>query len=353
MSKNIQWADAHIETEICKKPKKLTATRFASVLGLNPWCSPFETWCAITRIYEKPFEDTKYTLAGKAIEPKQIEYMRKNYVFDNLVTPTDRYGADYFKTTMGDFFPNRRVFGGMWDSLLMDMKENKTYAVLEFKTTSRPEDWQNGQIPEYYALQAALYAWLLETENVVMVCSMLEPGDYDAPEKFEPAIANTFTRSFKLHERYPRFEDKIKYALEWWKNHVESGISPNFDEKRDAEILKALRTVSVDVKGEDELGALIREAEDLKDEIDAAEAAYRHKSERLKALTEKFKEIARRRFGPGDKFVELGGDRYVWKMTRGVTIKLDEKRLKEDGLYDKYAFSQETYRMTGARRQEE
>lgn len=61
-------------------------------------------WCAITKTYEKPFEDTIYTAAGKAIEPKQAEYMKKSYGMD-LITPTDRYGEDYFNKTWGDFFP--------------------------------------------------------------------------------------------------------------------------------------------------------------------------------------------------------------------------------------------------------
>lgn len=350
MPKDIRWVEQHLEIDPPKRPKKMTATRLASVLGLNPWSSPFEAWCAITRTWEKPFEDTKYTIAGKTIEPKQIAYMRRQYQMDNLATPTDLYGEDYFKTTMGDFFPNVRIFGGMWDSLLMN-DQHQPDTVLEFKTTSRIEDWKD-DIPEYYALQAALYAFLLRVENVVMICSALENTDYDAPEKFEPTVANTFTRQFRLHERYPDFEDKLNYAVDWWQTYVEGGISPNYDEKHDAEILTALRTVSVDVRSEDDLTALLKEADTLKDEIELEEARLKDKNDRLKVLTEKFKDVARQRFGPNDKYVELAGDRYLWKMTRSYTTKLDDKRLKADGLYDQYAISQETYRMTSVRKGE-
>ncbi len=62
-----------------KRPKKITGTRFAAIMGLNRWSTPFEAWCAITRTYEKPFEDTIYTIAGKIIEPKQAEYMRRAF----------------------------------------------------------------------------------------------------------------------------------------------------------------------------------------------------------------------------------------------------------------------------------
>ena len=72
---DINWVGNHIEVAPHKKPKKITATRFATILGLNPWSTPFEMWCEITKTYQKPFEDTIYTIAGKTIEPKQIEYI--------------------------------------------------------------------------------------------------------------------------------------------------------------------------------------------------------------------------------------------------------------------------------------
>ena len=117
---DITWRDDHIEVKPPKRTKKLTGTRFASIFGLNPYSTPFEIWCAVTKTYEKPFEDTIYTIAGKTIEPKQAEFMRDTYMFDNLITPTDKYGADYFNKTFGDFFGDWDVFGGMWDYLLVD-----------------------------------------------------------------------------------------------------------------------------------------------------------------------------------------------------------------------------------------
>lgn len=107
----MEWRDNKIQIVPPKRPKKLTATRFATVLGLNPWSTPFEIWCEVTRTYQKPFEDTIYTIAGKTIEPKQAQYMKDAYFMNNLVTPTDIYGADYFKKTFGDFFHDVPVFG--------------------------------------------------------------------------------------------------------------------------------------------------------------------------------------------------------------------------------------------------
>ena len=114
---NLKWLeDKRIQIDPPKRTKKITGTRFATILGLNPWSTAFEMWCAITKTYEEPFEDTIYTAAGKSIEPKQAEYMKKSYGMD-LITPTDRFGEDYFKKTWGDFFPDSKHLGGMWDYL--------------------------------------------------------------------------------------------------------------------------------------------------------------------------------------------------------------------------------------------
>ena len=136
----MDWLDSkQIQIAPPKRRKKLTGTRFASVLGLNRWSTPFEIWCACTKTYEEPFEDTIYTIAGKAIEPKQAEYMKSAYFMGNLITPTDVYGPDYFKKTWGDFFPDNSIFGGMWDYLLVG-KDGKPTTVLEMKTSKRVED---------------------------------------------------------------------------------------------------------------------------------------------------------------------------------------------------------------------
>lgn len=102
----MKWNDDKTITVVPpKKPKKITGTRFAAIMGLNQWTTPFNAWCAITRTYEEPFEDTIYTVAGKTIEPKQADFMKKSYFMSNLISPTDVYGKDYFKKTWGDFFP--------------------------------------------------------------------------------------------------------------------------------------------------------------------------------------------------------------------------------------------------------
>lgn len=346
MSKNIKWVGNHIEVAPPKKTKKITGTRFATILGLNPWSTPFEIWCAVTKTYEEPFESTIYTEAGKTIEPLQAAYMRDSYLMDNLKTPTDIWGEDYFNKTWGDFFPDEPILGGMWDFLLYN-EENKPDTVLEMKTTKRSEDWAD-DVPEYYALQAALYAYLLGVDDVIMVASFLEEKDYKNPAKFKPSAKNTITVEFKVSERYPDFADKVAQVTEWWNKYVVTGISPDFDEKRDADILKELRTNSL--SPDTDVEALIKEAEGLKAEIDKVEATIADKAKRLKEIDAVIKEHAVKQFREGDKKVEVKGAIYTWSVSKSETKKtvINEEALKNDGLFDKYSQEQvsTTYRMT-------
>lgn len=340
----MEWLDGNkIQIIPPKRPKKLTGTRFATILGLNPWSTPFEIWCEVTRTYQKPFEDTIYTIAGKTIEPKQAEYMKQTYFMSNLVTPTDIWGKDYFRQTYGDFFKESPVLGGMWDYLLYG-KDGKPTTVLEMKTSKRVEDWKD-DIPEYYALQAALYAYLLGVDEVIMVASFLEPKDYDDPEKFVCSGGNTITRPFKVSERYPDFEKKyVKPALKWWKDFVESGISPAFDERKDAEILKALRTNNL--SPETDMAARVKEAEDLKAKLDAHAAEVAEDEKRYKVLTDMIKKAAIAQFRDGDKKVSIAGSAYNWEVSRTSTTKIDKDALKADGILAKYTITEDSYRIS-------
>lgn len=340
---DIKWIEGNrIQISPPKKTKKITGTRFATILGLNPWSTAFEMWCAITKTYEKPFEDTVYTIAGKTIEPKQAAYMKKSYAMD-ILSPTDMYGADYFNKTWGDFFPDSPHLGGMWDYLLKNDEDGHIEAVLEMKTTKRAEDWEN-DVPEYYALQAALYAFLLGVDDVIMVASFLDEKDYEDPNKFKPSAANTITVEFKVSERYPDFADKVALVEKWWADYVETGISPEYDEKKDAEILAALRTNTL--SPETDIEALIKEAEGLKKELDEVAATTADKEKRLKTINDIIKEHALSQFRDGDKKVEVKGATYTWTVSRSETTGIDKDALKADGLLDKYSKKTETYRMT-------
>lgn len=345
---DIKWIGDQIKVDPPKRPKKITGTRLAAIFGANKWSTPFRTWCEITKTWQEPFVETKYTRAGKIIEPKQAEYMRNAYAMTTLKTPADIYGEDYFNVTHGDFFPENRIFGGMWDYLVFG-EDGNPQTVLEMKTTSRSEDWKD-DIPEYYAIQAALYAWLLGVDNVVMVCSILEPGDYAHPEDFVPSVENTITVPFKVSERYSNFGYLIEQATIWWDQFVMTGLSPNFDEKADSMILDDLRTNSL--SPDTDIQALIAEAEGLKDYLDANARDVAEMEKRLDTIKGILKQFAMDKFRDGDFKVEIPGGKYNWVLSRGVKVDVDKEAIIRDGLMEKYQKVSETYRFVAKEKED-
>lgn len=355
--KELKWLDGCVKTEPIKKNKKITGTHFPTVLGVNPFSTPFEVWCRCTRTYEKPFEGNKYTNAGEIIEPKVFEFLRNSMGFgDRLVTPTDMYGKDYFKKTWGDFYPEYETFGGMWDALIYEdeTKTNFEY-VVEVKTVcvdgrsgTLEERWKDGEAPHYQALQASLYAHLLGVKKVLMVAVALEEskGDYEHPEQVTPsyANANVYIDEFVVAERYPNFDMYIEQSKEWWNNHVLTGISPAFDEKKDAEILKALRTNTINP--DTDISSLVSEAEQLKNEIDTVTATISEKEKRLKSVQEQIKKYALDQFREGDTKVSIKGTTLEYVLSKTDTTEIDKDSLKADGLLEKYTKSKTNYRLT-------
>ena len=330
-----------IKVDPPKKPKKLTATRFATIMGLNAWSTPFSAWCEMTRTYEEPFEGSIYTEAGKVIEPKICKYLKSRYFMD-IKSPTDVYGEDYFKKTWGDFFPDSEALGGMWDFLGDDF-------VVEVKTTKRVEDWKgvDGKVepPIYYKLQAALYAYLLGFDDVVMTCSFLQDKDYVNPEAFVPNVDNTVVIEFKVSEAFPTFKKSyVDPALKFWRDHVLTGISPEFDEKKDAEILKVLRKNVTEAEDAD-IAKLMAEGDKLRASIDKAETKIADKKKRLKEIEDTVKKSMVNQFRDGDKKVEIGTSKYTWTLTKSERNSLDSTALKKElpDVFKKYTKVSEVY----------
>lgn len=332
MSKTIKWVGNHIQITPPKKTKKITGTRLGAILNLNKWSSPFTTWCEITKTWEKPFVDTKYTRFGKVVEPKQAAFMREFYGMTDLVTPEDKFGKDYFKATWGDFYPDNKIFGGMWDYLLEE--NGKPYAVLEMKTSKRVEDWQE-DVPEYYSLQAALYAWLLGVDQVHMVATFTDDSDYDEPEKFNVTFDNTKVVSFKVSERYPNFADIISDAEQFWNEYVMTGVSPEYDEKRDKECLDALREMSPDSSIEE----LLANFSQIKEDYEIAKDKY-------ETVKEKITEFMSEQLTDENNKCILNNNGYTFTLTRNTSKSVDSNKLKQDGLYDTYCKESISERLT-------
>lgn len=353
--KDIKWLDDSIQVSVPDKFKKITGTHFPTVIGTNPFSTPFEVWCRCTRTYEKPFEGNKYTEAGKIIEPKVFDFLRKSMGFgDNVITPEDVYGEDHFKKTWGDFYPATPIYGGMWDALIRN-DSGKVEYVVEIKTVqvdgrsgNLEERWKDGEAPHYQALQASLYAFLLGVDKVMMVAVALKDseGDYEHPEQVVPSFANgnVYIDEFKISERYPNFEMYINKATDWWNRYVLTGISPAYDEKKDAEILKALRTR--EVEPEMDIASLLSEAESLIYEIETVTDSLKESKKRLENISKQIKEYATNKFREGDTKVSIKGSRLEFVLSKTVSSEIDKELIEKDGLLDKYSKEKVSYRLT-------
>jgi len=335
------------------RPLKISGTRLGSVLGLNPWKSPFATWCEICRVHKDPFTESKYTEAGKTIEPILIAWIKEQFE-EGVVSPEDFYGNTWKAVQKQyDFYKDTKIFGGMWDAKLITSKRDNK-AIFEIKTTGRPQDWEDG-VPDEKLVQALQYAYLDKAEKTFMVGAFLQEEDYQHPQRFVPVEGeNTRMYDFVTDTATIMFDGKpttiselIEYATEWWNAYVLTGISPEIDQKADADILKILRTQRPDEDTETPLSTMISLL-DAKE----AELAYlreQHKVDELeneiKALKDALKRTLIDGMGDDDDKVEIGR----WSLSKTEKQSVDTNALKKAGLYDTYTKTSVSYtlRKTG------
>lgn len=332
-----------------KRPKKITGTRFAGILGLNPWATPFNIWCEITRTYSTPFIENKYTRAGKIIEPIIIEYLNRVWFNGKVVSAEDVYGKDPFRKTRGDFFPDVPIFGGMWDALLKD-DSDETEAVIEIKTTGRIDKWEHGA-PDYQALQGGLYTYHVGVRRVIMVVAVLEEEDYEHPENFKPNSNNVIIDDFDLYERYPDFETSLDVVRKWWDKYVLTGLSPYYDKKEDSEILTALRTTMIDESAN--INELLAEAGSLRLEIAKVNQSIAGKAGRLKKLENEIRASLVDSLGKNDtKAVAETGTSIYYELSKDYRESIDKEALERDGLLEQYIKRSPSYTLRAKTRKE-
>ena len=326
-----------------KSTLKITGTRFGTVLGLNAWATPFSAWAEITKVFKRPFESNKYLEAGKVIEPKLIQAVRDLLEGDGMTVedPEGHFGLLYdtmFKKK--DFFDDK-VFGGMWDAMVYD--NGKPYAVIECKTTGRPQDWVNG-IPAEKLLQGLLYAELEHTPKMIMPVAFLEEEDYAHPENFEVVWgknAKLFTVDTNMYLQFGEanytITDFMAKARSWFRDYVETGISPELDNKADKEILDELMktVVSSDINDmEAEWNEVKSKIEKIYEETGLADL-----ESRLKTLEDAIKKSMIESMPSDLKSYSYGN----FTLSRSDRKSVDSAKLKADGLYEKYCTTTTSY----------
>lgn len=330
---------------------RITGHRLATVLGVDEWSTPFKAWCEITKLVKAPFEDTKYTLFGKAVEPKLIEYVGTKY--PNVMSIEDYYGNIFEDYRWNNFKDESNVFGGVIDAVATRNDKKTIASIVECKTSSHPEKWKDGNVPIEYLLQGALYSYLKGLDRIVFICTFPEEIDYAKPENYVVDETNTIVVVKRLSDilipingQYLNIEECMKYANEWWQKYIETGVSPEFDEKKDKDYLDILRASKP--CEDNELIDVCDEAIKLAKEIKELEVSsgLKAKQDLLKTLEASIKEtMIERQISQSGKY----------KLSEKKKLKFDEKRLEKEQpvLYNKYVNEEISYTLSKNLKEEE
>lgn len=201
MAKEWKYGENKKHIVLSEPPKqklRITGHRFASVLGLNQYQSPFGAWAEITKLVKLPFEDSKYTIFGKAVEPKLIDMVRE--MFPNVMSIEEYYGENLDKYRWNNFLDESDVFGGIIDAVATKQDMKTIVAIIECKSSSKPHLWANGNVPIEYLLQGCEYSYLKGLDRVVFICCFPQEMDYNHPELFQPDETNTIVVVKKLKD---------------------------------------------------------------------------------------------------------------------------------------------------------
>ena len=352
-----QYSKNKKSIELVEKPKRfkyLTGTRLASCLGLNPYSTPFQIWCECTRLITPPYEETIYTKAGRTIEPLQREYVAKK--FPNIVSPEEYFG-DVFEQVRWNFFnEEQKPFAGCWDAVSTKDNKRDITMVVEFKTASDPRKWDN-TIPVSYELQGALYAKLLGLDRVLFVASFLDKLDYAHPENFVPSEENTIMLVKKLKDitielngEYLSIDETLERAKEFWNKYIETGISPEFDEKKDKEYLDIIRTS--EPINDSSLEDLCDRAKELVNEINLLKenSGINSKEKELKILEDNIKKGLMDNLKEGETKISCK----QYSLNGTISVKFNETEFKKQNpkTYEKYCEEKITYRLSKNKEEE-
>lgn len=339
-----------ILSEPPKQRLRITGHRIASVLGLNQYQSEFGAWVEITKLAKKPFEESKYTLFGKAVEPKLINMVRKK--FPNVMSIEEYYGNNIDRYKWNNFIEDSNVFGGIIDAVATKDDMKTLTMIVECKSSSKPQEWGNNNVPIEYLLQGCLYSYLKGLDRVLFICCFPQDLDYNHPELFEPNETNTIMVVKKIKDvlipmpsgEYITFEEAIEYCEKWWNKYIETGISPEFDETKDKEYLDIIRTSKP--INDNSLEDLCDRARELTDEINLLKEnlGINSKEKELKIIEASIKEGLMNSLSDGETKISCK----QYSLNGTIKEKFNEKQFAKENpkTYEKYIEKELTYRLS-------
>ena len=227
------------------RTRKISGTKIGGILGYSEFATPFKVALEIAAIYPGD-RANRYIDAGNYLEPVLRKHLSDNadaMLRDILKTegkitveePVEKELCRY------DHFPDDPLFGGMVDGFIKVDGERR--AILEIKTSHEISKWldEDGKVtkvPMSYILQACLYAELAHLDDVVFMVGFLTESEVTHPNLWKPTPENTYLIPMKKIDMKPYMDE----CREWYKEYIDNGYTPEWDDEKDADVLKYIRT---------------------------------------------------------------------------------------------------------------
>lgn len=209
--------------------KKVGGSSVGDILIKGGFNSSFAAFCRLSWI-GLPILDRKYVDAGIAIEPKVINLLEEKLALD-YQKPIKIQTFDPEKYNY-DVFDSHEIVGGIPDGFIEELS-----TIIEIKTTNEKnyENWQKYGLPESYKRQAQLYAYLIGAKHYSIVATFLKDQDYHQPAEFDIFKRKVKNWTFSLDANVAR--DDVEKITNWYQNLTILGVSPEYDEVKDADLL--------------------------------------------------------------------------------------------------------------------
>lgn len=213
--------------------KKIGGSSVGDVLETDNFKSQFAAFANISWL-GLPILDRKYVNAGIAIEPIVIKTLENEMKLKIETYDPKEYDFDYFKG-LDD------VIGGIPDGFIKERN-----IILEIKTSAKKnyDNWNKFGVPLAYLKQAQLYSYLKKVSEFWIVATFLEEQDYLDPTNFP--IKQRRLKNYRYAIDKIQVEDDINKIKLWYKHYTKTGISPQFDLKKDKDLIDYLLCKNID-----------------------------------------------------------------------------------------------------------
>ncbi len=159
------WQPFFEDIEIVDKDNRnnytvITGSLISSILGINPYTTPFQAWNKI--VNGVPIPTTTYgekkMKAGSKLEKIILEYFAEEFAPDELL-----YFSDYSEFFISKIYP---FIGGKPDAICI---KNNTPYMIEIKNMGfeTAKTFIEGEVPLNYLIQAQIYAWLFKVPKIL------------------------------------------------------------------------------------------------------------------------------------------------------------------------------------------